>query len=604
MNYCPFCMNPIEETASFCTKCGKNLQEEAPAHHLLPGTVLHDKFLVGAALGEGGFGITYIGRDTLLDMRVAIKEYFPNGYVSRSNTASAGVSVSTGEQRRDFFDKGKERFLKEARILAKFSREPGVVEVRDFFEANNTAYIVMEYLSGETLKSHIRRNGPLTPEQTMALLSPVMNSLKKVHQQGLIHRDISPDNIMLLDDGGVKLLDFGAARNVSAEAQKSLSVMLKPGYAPEEQYRSKGNQGPWTDVYALSATIYKCITGITPDDSTQRAFSDELKTPTELGIPADPVFERALMRGLGIFQKDRYQTVDALLDGFAGKDPVPSAAGDDDDERTIGVSGDLPTYPNLPRTPNTASVEPAYRGNTTAPVTGYPVTGYPVTGARVTSAPAVAPAVAPATAPAEKPAKKKKMPKGLKIALIVLAAVLAVAAVITVLDLTGVFSGGKEEVLDPDKYDYNDELVGKWKGKMDLAFFDTDLDKYTDTDTVCGVTITCDKDGSFTCSFTKSDAVRIFKGKLMTDWGCDSESEADEYCLDRYDQSFDEYVEENLSDFSIAMEYSEGEYEVDGDILSLNGVECMQISMTKSTLRFLENKDYPYTPVCKLTRVK
>lgn len=329
MKYCSKCMNPIEETDVECPFCGTALNAEIPSHHLAPGTILNNKFMVGAALGEGGFGITYIGRDTKLDMKVAIKEYYPNGYVNRSNTISPAVNSSTSGERKDFFDAGRERFLREAQILAKFSGSTGIVDVRDFFEENNTAYIVMEYLDGQTLKDYLKNKGTLTPEQTIRLLMPVMESLKKVHTQGLIHRDISPDNIMLVD-GHVKLLDFGAARNVSATANKSLSVMLKPGYAPEEQYRSKGDQGPWTDVYALCATMYKCITGVTPDDSTQRVFSDELKTPSALGISIDPVIEQALLKGLNVMQKDRYQNIDELLNGFKGINTVA-----DDDSKTV-----------------------------------------------------------------------------------------------------------------------------------------------------------------------------------------------------------------------------------------------------------------------------
>lgn len=282
--------------------------------------------------------------DTKLDMKVAIKEYYPNGYVNRSNTISLAVNSSTSEERKDFFDSGRERFLREAKILAKFSGSIGIVDVRDFFEENNTAYIVMEYLDGKTLKDYLKTNGTLTVEQTLSLLMPVMESLKKIHTQGLIHRDISPDNIMLVD-GRVKLLDFGAARTVSATANNSLSVMLKPGYAPEEQYRSKGEQGPWTDVYALCATMYKCITGVTPDDAAQRLYNDELKAPSALGIAIDPAVEKALLKGLNVKQKDRYQSIDELLDGFKGNNMV-----EEDDSKTVycpaqpvSEAGDKPT---------------------------------------------------------------------------------------------------------------------------------------------------------------------------------------------------------------------------------------------------------------------
>lgn len=330
MNYCKFCMSRIEDTDRECPFCGRDLTTETPAHHLAVGTILNGKFMVGEAIGEGGFGITYIGRDTKLDMKVAIKEYYPNGYANRSNTVSPSVTCGTEGERKEVFGKGLERFLREARILAKFSDEEGIVTVRDFFEENNTAYIVMEYLDGQTLKEFLKTKGTLPAEYTIRLLMPVMQSLEKVHKQGLIHRDISPDNIMLVN-GKIKLLDFGAARNVSAIGNQSLSVMLKPGYAPEEQYRSKGVQGPWTDVYAICATMYKCITGITPDDSTQRLYSDELKTPTALGIDIDPMIENALMKGLSVLKKDRYQSIEELLDGFKGINVRPA----DGDDKTV-----------------------------------------------------------------------------------------------------------------------------------------------------------------------------------------------------------------------------------------------------------------------------
>lgn len=323
--FCIHCMNPIEDTDKICPSCMKGQEIDTPGHHLLPGTVLNGKYLVGSSIGEGGFGITYIGRDIKLDIKVAVKEYFPSGYVNRSISVSPVVNRSLYGERKDFFDKGCERFLKEAQILAKFSGERGIVFVRDFFEENNTAYIVMEFLDGENLKEFLERNGRLLPEQTVQLLMPVMQSLSKVHKQGLIHRDISPDNIMLIGDQ-VKLLDFGAARDVS-NLDKSLSVLLKPGYAPEEQYRSKGIQGPWTDIYALCATMYKCITGITPDDSAQRVFNDELKRPSELGINISPALEAAIMKGLSIHREERYQTIDEFINGLNGFQTPPNTSG-------------------------------------------------------------------------------------------------------------------------------------------------------------------------------------------------------------------------------------------------------------------------------------
>ena len=313
MKYCAICMHTISDSEDRCPFCGHSQQAQIPLHHLAHGTILQDRYLIGTAIGEGGFGITYIARDLKLDRVIAVKEYYPNGYVNRTNTISAAVSCSMSEDRRSFYQKGLERFLTEARILAKFSGLPGIVEVYDFFEANGTAYIVMEYLPGPTLKERLQQIGTLSAEETVRLLLPVMQSLKTIHSQGLIHRDISPDNIMF-SDNSIKLLDFGAARNMSALANKSISVILKPGFAPEEQYRGKGNQGPWTDIYALCATMYKCITGITPDDAPERMRFDEVKAPSALGFSVAPNIETAIMRGMQVRQEDRYQTIDDLLE--------------------------------------------------------------------------------------------------------------------------------------------------------------------------------------------------------------------------------------------------------------------------------------------------
>ena len=310
--FCSYCMKEIEQTAEVCPYCGKSCKVTVPAHRLIPGTVLAARYIVGVAKGEGGFGITYIGRDTKLDRVVAIKEYYPSGLVNRNSTVSPVVTQTADEQGSYAYEKGCERFLTEAKTLAQVSGEVGIVNIIDFFEENNTAYIVMEYLDGMSLKDYLSTNGVLTPEQTLEILMPVMLSLEKVHNQGLIHRDISPSNIMILKNT-VKLIDFGAARNATGNGNKSLSLMLKPGYAPEEQYRSKGVQGPWTDVYALCATIYKCITGITPDEANDRLHKDELKRPSELGVRVSAGFEATIMKGLSVLQQDRYQSIGELM---------------------------------------------------------------------------------------------------------------------------------------------------------------------------------------------------------------------------------------------------------------------------------------------------
>lgn len=309
-NFCVYCMNSSSD--DICSQCGKSAsQYNAAPHHLQPGTILGGKYVVGAVLGEGGFGITYIGRDINLDIKVAIKEYFPSGVVNRNNTSSTEITAHVGDAQA-FFEKGKNSFLGEARTLAKFSNEPSIVSVRDYFSENNTAYIVMEHLEGVDLKDYLKQHGKMSFEQTVSMLTPIMKALSKIHAQGLIHRDISPANIMILKDGTVKLLDFGAAREVGGADEKSLSILLKPGFAPEEQYRTKGHQGPWTDVYALSATMYKMMTGVTPIDAMNRVFSDDLRKIPEINPTVTPEQASVIYKGMAVQQANRYQTIDEL----------------------------------------------------------------------------------------------------------------------------------------------------------------------------------------------------------------------------------------------------------------------------------------------------
>ncbi|GEM_PF-1039277 len=442
MIYCENCMCPVQENQAICPTCGKSVKAETAPHRLLPGTLLNKKYLIGAALGEGGFGITYIGRDTMLDMRVAVKEYFPNGYVNRSTENSSQVLCSTSEDRQAFFKKNKDRFLEEARMLAKFSGEPGIVDVRDFFEENQTAYIVMAFIDGETLKHYLDRSGRIPFGELITILTPVMRSLELVHQSGLIHRDISPQNIML-GKTGAKLLDFGAARNVSAAESSGFSVVLKHGYAPEEQYRSKGDQGPWTDVYALSATIYHCLTGTIPDDAGQRVFRDEVRLPSALGVNITPQQEAALMRGLGITKADRWQSVGELYRALTGQIPVPAlpvnpaaagnsgapapAAADNDKTRYISPEEQQRTLNTL-RSGGSVPLPPQYSAQSPAPAAPVYPSAPPVSSAvpdYVPQNPANAAGSLSAEADTGKGKKKRKKGRLSKEAIIAAAAVAA-----------------------------------------------------------------------------------------------------------------------------------------------------------------------------------
>ena len=290
---------------------------EENLHCLRKGTRLIGRYIIEGVLGQGGFGITYLGIDELHEKKVAIKEFFPQGIVTRNIEYQDTVTVTfVGEK--DNYEKGKERFLKEARTMAKFSKDEGIVKALDFFEINNTAYIVMEYLEGITLKQYLRENQRIAPEDLIELLVPLIESLDEIHSQGMIHRDISPDNIMVLPDGRIKLMDFGAARDYTEFGEKSLSIVLKPGYAPPEQYQTHGVQGPWTDIYALCATMYKCITGENPPDAIDRLVDDHLKKISAFGISVSPQIEKAIIKGMSVAANDRYQNVGDFCEDLYG----------------------------------------------------------------------------------------------------------------------------------------------------------------------------------------------------------------------------------------------------------------------------------------------
>ena len=277
-------------------------------HHLRMGTRLNNRYLIQGVLGEGGFGITYVGMDEVLCQKVAVKEFFPRGAITRNNQQTNEV-VSVYGTKAANFHQGEEKFLQEARTLAQFNNVAGVVRVQDFFRENGTAYIVMEYLEGITLKQYLQTYGPISVEKMQNIFAPILEALDKIHQNGVIHRDISPDNIMCLPEGEAKLMDFGAARDYTDYSEEGLSVILKMGFAPIEQYDSHGKQGPWTDIYALGATMYQCLTGRKPDDATKRSLEDTLVSPSMLGVRIAPPVEYAIMRALQIRPADRYRNL-------------------------------------------------------------------------------------------------------------------------------------------------------------------------------------------------------------------------------------------------------------------------------------------------------
>lgn len=282
---------------------------------LKPGVILKERYKIEEVIGAGGFGITYRAWDPLLQSYVAIKEYYPSGIATRSADSSK-VCVPVGQEQREYH-RGRIRFLKEAQDVARFQSEPNIVSIYDYLEENDTAYMVMEYLHGCTLKQYIREHGGrLDTDHILHICLSVLDALAVVHKAGMIHRDISPENIFICEDLTVKLIDFGAAKQVYLEGEQTMSVVLKPGYAPPEQYAKKDKQGPWTDIYALGATLYFAATGEKPEESFGRVLEDTIKPVCEVNPEIPRAMSQVIMRAMSVKIENRYQTVEAMREAL------------------------------------------------------------------------------------------------------------------------------------------------------------------------------------------------------------------------------------------------------------------------------------------------
>ncbi len=311
--------------------------------HALPKGVRLNQYELMNTLGAGGFGITYQARDTSLDTMVAIKEYMPGDLAVRqeNSVVTAKSTTSKGD-----FDWGLSRFLEEARVLAKF-RHPNIVRVNQIFEANNTAYLVMEYAKGESLGDLLRRQATLSAQRTKEILFPILDGLKRVHALGFLHRDIKPDNIILRDEGGAVLIDFGAARQATETKSRAITSIVSEGYAPLEQYDPKGNQGPWTDIYALGAVAYKCLTGEKPPAAASRVRSDPL-VPVALAAKdqVSKEFAAAIESALSVFENGRPQTIEEFAAIISGEAPVRTAMFDTAEAtRVLGATAPIMAAP-------------------------------------------------------------------------------------------------------------------------------------------------------------------------------------------------------------------------------------------------------------------
>lgn len=308
MNRCKFCFKEISE--DICLFCGKKQSSHRKAEYKLsPGTLIGGRYLIGGDIGEGGFGITYLAYDNKLDARCAVKEYFPHAVAVRNTeTSNDIVCPENGSEYSD----GLIRFRNEAEKLSQFYSLKSIVNVRDYVEENNTGYIIMNYVEGISLKNYLdAHKGKISADEVFAMMEPIIRDLSIIQKEGIIHRDISPENIMVTDENKLVLIDFGSAREY--EDNKSLSIILKHGYAPPEQYISTGNQGPWTDVYSICATIYRAITGKAPDDSIDLMEScSKTKKPSKLGAKLSAGCEEALMKGLELSYRERLQSCEEL----------------------------------------------------------------------------------------------------------------------------------------------------------------------------------------------------------------------------------------------------------------------------------------------------
>ncbi|NNF57691.1 MAG: protein kinase, partial [Rhodothermaceae bacterium] len=338
--------------------------------------LLNDTYELGRVLGKGGFGITYAALDQDLQMAVAIKEYLPSAVAGRG-TDRATVEPH-GVKDSNLFENGLNAFLSEGRTLAKFNH-PNIVRVMAFFRENGTGYLVMPFIEGKTLAQLVQeRGGTLSPEDALDLMMPVLDGLRAVHEQGFLHRDIKPQNIFITETQGPILIDFGAARITFGQESQSLSAVLTPGYAPFEQYYRKGNQGPWTDVYAVAATLYRALTGERPPESPERNEVDELRPAHEVEPGVSEALSAVLTRALAPRPEDRHQSVEALQAALMAAMHGGASEGSDVTlpAETL-LAATLPAPPVPPPSPAETVIDPPAPPSVTPPVSPPPLVSTP-----------------------------------------------------------------------------------------------------------------------------------------------------------------------------------------------------------------------------------
>lgn len=314
---CLNCMKEYRGNPDKCPYCGyENRASSKESFQLAAGTILQNRYVIGTVVSYGGFGIVYAAWDTMLDCKVAIKEYFPARLATRE-PGDVTVKPVQGRQREEFY-MGRDRFLLEAQIMTQFDGHPHMVSIMRFFEENQTAYIVMEFLDGLTLRDYMKtRENVVDCETALNIMSAVCDITAELHRKKILHRDIAPDNIFLCTGGDIKLLDFGAAR--FAGKDNRMTKVLKMGYAPLEQYSALTEQGRYTDIYALGATLYRMLTGVMPEEATDREEEDRLVPPAVLNPSISEHLSNVVMRAMAMQPELRYQRVEEFRRALYGK---------------------------------------------------------------------------------------------------------------------------------------------------------------------------------------------------------------------------------------------------------------------------------------------
>lgn len=327
---CPGCMQLRDHMDGSCPVCGYPEKHLTVKGSLPVFSILAGRYLLGCPLGKGGFGITYIAMDLPTEQIVAIKEFFPADHAVRDSDEEQVLPVN--EEKALYFRTGMRSFSEEGRLLSLCASIPGIVPFREMLQANGTAYLVMDYIPGLSMRKYMKlQGGPFTEGRALKLMKPILTALAAMHQKGIIHRDISPENLILGPDQTLTLIDFGAAREFNRDEGENLTVILKRGYAPEEQYHSDSRQGPWSDLYAACAVLYHMLTGILPQEAAARAENDQLVPISRLNnLSLSASTCQALKKGLQVDPTERYADISALM-----KDLYPKKMEEDHNEGGI-----------------------------------------------------------------------------------------------------------------------------------------------------------------------------------------------------------------------------------------------------------------------------